>query len=282
VKDTCLHGTAEVVTLHSDVNKLAELDPPDNPNAHDHMHEQYDMSSQLDLHSCMHPDNQAVIDCTCKSALDLWKAFAIYCDGKSRNPNLTATFILLKHQRQRLQHLLGTFVNKTSEFVKQGTGIEVWVDTPKRAIIAAAINPSKMFIIQAKYGGQVVKVMLDSGATHSFINKHMADMHSYELQHTAVVPTAVTTANNQTVAIQGTVIADLQLGKCVIKKLPLLLLPSLMEEVDILLGADFLHQFKVKLDYGNFSMQLSNHNHTYKYDKACFDGMILSDTVKQN
>ena len=263
-----------------DVNKLAELDPPLVSPMHEHMHQQTAMPAHLDLHICMHPDNQVVIDCTCKNALDLWEAFAIYCTGKSRNPNLSATFILLKHQRQRLQHLLGTFVNKTSEFVKQGTGIEVWVDTPNQKIMCAVIKPPKMFILQAKYGDQVVRVLLDSGATHSFINQKTATLHNYEFMHSAEVPTAVTTANNQTVSIKGTVKADLQLGKCTIKRLPLLLMP-LMEDIDILLGADFLHQFKVKLDYGNYSMQLHNHNHIYEYNKACFAGMLVADAIKQ-
>ena len=260
------------------------LDPEQAQPLHEHLKHAKILhkNTNVSLHSVLHPDNQVIIDMTLKSTAELWHSVTTYSVQKHTNPRLSATFIMSKHQRQQVCHLLDAFENKTKEFpILPGSNIEIWYNKPGSEILCGVINISpRMFILKAKYGNQIVKILFDSGATHSFVNQNSVNLQQLNVKHTGDIPT-VTVANNQQVPIAGIVCDDLVMGKCVIKQLPLHVMP-LMEGIDILLGGDFLTQFGVQLDYNTHSLTIRNHNRHYLFNEATFDNMMLAQIEAEN
>ena len=105
--------------------------------------------------------------------------------------------------------------------------------------------------------GQIVRVLFDSGATHSFISPTLCK--SLGLTSTPSELHAVRTASDNSMQVQGQLPVDLRLGPLKFTAL-VHSLPSFTSEADIILGQDFMkcHHMVLDFEIGRASLKLHN------------------------
>ena len=207
-----------------------------------------------------------------------WQKFSAYCSMKTRRPECSADLILFKYQRQKLAHVLEGFVNVTKQLTVTDNAIEVWQNKPyvkvsgsDAKITDQSVPRTEMFLFNALFNNNVAHIMIDTGATHSFVNRDWVFNNHLEVINSADVP-QVQVADNSYTSIDGKVQGHLKIGKCVIPDMELLSM-SMMPDIDILLGADYLKQLCAVIDYESMSFTFKVHNRVHYFDRSILDGI---------
>ncbi|KAJ9513875.1 hypothetical protein QJQ45_020951 [Haematococcus lacustris] len=105
------------------------------------------------------------------------------------------------------------------------------------------------FLMPAKVQGDVrCKVLVDTGATESFVDAHFADQLKAPVRHQDTVRIRVANGHNAVISSQALLTLWLYPAPC--EPLWLMKMPDLLCGVDVILGNDWLDSHKAVLDYG--------------------------------
>ncbi|KAJ9521009.1 hypothetical protein QJQ45_022725, partial [Haematococcus lacustris] len=128
-----------------------------------------------------------------------------------------------------------------------------WSHLP--AVIAAAQGAERMMMAvaasnaRADVQGDVrCKVLVDTGATESFVDAHFADQLKAPVRHQDTVRIRVANGHNAVISSQALLTLWLYPAPC--EPLWLMKMPDLLCGVDVILGNDWLDSHKAVLDYG--------------------------------
>ena len=215
---------------------------------------------------------------------DYWSRFSTYCALKSKNPQLCATIVMSRHQRQKLAHVLHGFTNVSHAYQLANNSIEVWhnaAHTTVSGFNAKALScgyKSDMFVFNAMFDGCKARVMIDTGATNTFVNKQWLHSNNIQTTTSATIP-QVRVANDQYTSIDGMVTGMLKIANCKIPDVQLMSM-AMMPEIDILLGADYLKSLCAVLNYETKSFTLKVHNKVYYFDDDILHNADYKPEVK--
>ncbi|NCU37174.1 retroviral-like aspartic protease, partial [Candidatus Falkowbacteria bacterium] len=192
-----------------------------------------------------------------------------YRYGKQRSPYSTAAVVLVPRWeggwRRHLQgmRLLHSFSAGERVFAAvdsvgslhrlPGTPwpLDVYVDLPQpgtACVGAMQYSESDSFVFTARFAGQAVKVMMDSGASDVFIAQSCVRTHKFAVS--APTLTHASTADGTPVKLAGACKGQLVLGDSR-THIQAHVMPDMMQGVDIILGMTWLQKHGAVLDCAN-------------------------------
>jgi len=205
-------------------------------------------------------------------AADLDAYVSHYLNSKRTDPDLTSAFIWVpvtqrtQALRKRLSHtmqVLRTYHEGDTPFVDSTSGqsvpltcaVQVFYDVPGYRIEhLKATAPSHTFKVGGKLAGSHVTLLLDSGASKNFVGRQFVTKFGLKVTPN-LQPTSVVVADGNRVSVEGFCTITVRLGKVPIT-VQALVLPDLVQEVDIILGAEWLHSHKAIMDFDTWTCSL--------------------------
>jgi hypothetical protein len=125
------------------------------------------------------------------------------------------------------------------------------------------------FIAWVSFAGRRVRVLFDTGADYSLISAALATASGLHLDPNAVTP-ALLTATGESVGVLGTVCGRMNIGSYRIPQQPLIVMKDMSEDLDIILGLNWMATHGCILNMLNRSMTLVGRRvaHSFPYKEG--------------
>ena len=211
---------------------------------------------------------------------EAWCRLSQYHKDRHNNKVGLACVVLSHHQNKVFHSALNGMTDITPQLkTKFGTEmVDKFVyrqDLQSRKLPVAYLNSTQLsselapaprlkFLIKGRYCGLNVTVMVDTGATHSFVSKSLTTMagNRCKLHPKAKVP-VIHAANNELLVVEGTATAKLKLGQFN-QQLDLIVMQEQIPGIDIVIGTDLILKYKIDCLTSCDMVRLHYRGHVYK------------------
>ncbi len=200
-------------------------------------------------------------------ASDMSSCLEHFWELKRKSSDVTGYFVVPRdakgswRRKMRNMELVHNFLRgqRNSKSVRLRTTLNVWEESSKRGTLSAFKNDGVclMTFMGSLGGGNPVKVVLDSAASHSFCKASLVKTRRFKLSPDKM---DVKLADGKVVMSQGCFKTKLSLNKTNFKVD--LHIMNLDSEYDIILGNDWLEKNQVVLDFGSGTCRVQKASHT--------------------